>query len=512
MAIFDPVEQRMAVRVVYDGVAHAGKTTNLRQLCALFVAQKKLEVDTPEELRGRTLYFDWMQIMAGVVCGFPLLCQVVSVPGQVVLTPRRRHLLAAADVVVYVCDSHPDGVAAAREGLALYDRIAQLRGVDVPLVIQANKQDQVGALGGPELLAALGREGTPLVEGIATDGVGVVDTFVTAVRSVARSLQSRVDRGSLSVEVRRADTSRELLAQLAHQRDLRHGEGARAYREWAAELVLEEAQAAFLVDEAMTALAADPARRDAAAAAAAALDAPAAPATSVRSDGAAPPAAPSPDVPTGFIWPAHTGREIVRSLALDPAQLKPQSRGDGALEITVRGHVARTTSRARHPDVETARQALVRGARESIQLERLLVPETVLVAQPAPDGACWIWTVRPEVPTVARLLEARAMTPELLAAYGMAVVETLRVALRNGFGVELGVRSFGVQEGALRYLGERLALPTDAADLSSSVVAAASAIERSGADAAPFLSAFERSLSKRLTPEERAVFTTSTEA
>ena len=51
-----------------------------------------------------------------MVCGFPLLCQVISVPGQVVLTERRRHLLATADAVVYVCDSAESKVEMARDG------------------------------------------------------------------------------------------------------------------------------------------------------------------------------------------------------------------------------------------------------------------------------------------------------------------------------------------------------------------------------------------------------------
>ena len=67
MAFFDPAEQRMGVRVVYDGVARSGKTTNLRQLCALFATQRTTELYTPAELDGRTLYFDWAQFHAGVV-------------------------------------------------------------------------------------------------------------------------------------------------------------------------------------------------------------------------------------------------------------------------------------------------------------------------------------------------------------------------------------------------------------------------------------------------------------
>ena len=201
MPIFDPTEQRMAVRVVYDGVACAGKTTNVRQLCTLFIAQQKSDVETPAEMSGRTLYFDWLSIMAGQVCGFPLLCQVVSVPGQVVLTPRRQHLLGSADVVVYVCESHPAGIEAAKAGLALYDRIAAERGIAIPLVIQANKQDQRGALDSADLLKALGREGTPVIEAIASEGVlGLTE----ATRGVVATASLRdVNAGELPIDASR---------------------------------------------------------------------------------------------------------------------------------------------------------------------------------------------------------------------------------------------------------------------------------------------------------------------
>jgi hypothetical protein len=36
MPVFDLARQRMCVRVVYDGVAAAGKTTNLRHLREVF--------------------------------------------------------------------------------------------------------------------------------------------------------------------------------------------------------------------------------------------------------------------------------------------------------------------------------------------------------------------------------------------------------------------------------------------------------------------------------------------
>ncbi len=510
MPIYDPFEQRMAVRVVYDGVACAGKTTNLRQLCTLFLAQRTTELYSPGDMHGRTLFFDWMQIQAGVVSGFPLLCQVVSVPGQVVLTPRRKHLLATADVVVYVCESHEGAMRSARSGLELYDLVAKERGVPIPLVIQANKQDQVDAFDGPALLRALGREGVPVVEGIASEGVGVVDTFVTAVRTVVRAIQARTEVDELHVPVRRADTAEAVLSRLLEEE---------LAPEWAAEMLLEEAQAAFLVEEAMAVVATDPEARAAAAAAAEELShidmtpppvvdetaaAPSAPVASLT----APPILPRHDVPTGFIWPAHTGRATVRSLAMTGLEANALD-AEGRVVHVAHGYVASTSTRARFGDGEAARQALVKSARECTQLDRLLAPETVLVAQTVTDGSCWIWTVRPDLPSIERLLGARQTSPELLGAYGVAVVEALRTSLRHGFSVRFSPDAFGVQQGVLRYIGELSPELPRAADVSSSIFAAVDAIERAGADVGTFLDAFERELQRRLTPEERARATAS---
>ena len=148
MAVFDPSEQRLVLRVVYDGAAGAGKTTNIRQLGSLFVAQRITQVVSPAELNGRTLFFDWMQISAGAVCGFPLICQVVSVPGQAAFTARRRQLLESADVVVFVCDSSKEKLNDAVDALLLADELVLPTGEALPLVFQANKQDQEDAVDG----------------------------------------------------------------------------------------------------------------------------------------------------------------------------------------------------------------------------------------------------------------------------------------------------------------------------------------------------------------------------
>lgn len=379
MAVYDLGEQRLCVRVVYDGVAGAGKTTNLRQLCNLFATQRTTELYSPAEQRGRTLYFDWVRISAGVVCGFPLLCQVISVPGQLVLTERRRHLLASADVVVYVCDSAAPSLNRARDGLELLDRVARERGETVPVIVQANKQDQAVAVDGTTVLQSLGRTDLTVVEGIATDGIGVVDTFVTAIRVLARTIQTRSENQGMRVRVQRAESAAEVLKRL---------EQARVDPEWAAEMVLEEAAAALLFDDPTSF--AEEAAHDVAPTVNGASEKP-----EPTTGGGAPfPPLPTADVPTGFIWPAHTGRTTLRALESD-ARLSEAIRLDanGHAEHVVGNYVLRTSLDVRFTGAELARQALVRAARERAQ--EAAASDTVLVLQSARDGSCWLWTVTP---------------------------------------------------------------------------------------------------------------------
>lgn len=396
----------MCVRVVYDGPAGAGKTTNLRQLGQLFAAQRTTEVTSPAELRGRTLYFDWMQIAAGVVCGFPLLCQVISVPGQVAFTERRRHLVASADVIVYVCDSTEEGAARAREALGVVREMGA-----APLLLQANKQDQLGALDGRSLLAAVGRDDLLVTEAIATEGIGVVDTFVAAVRTVARQLQDRMERGDLLVPVRSAPGMKRVLAQVAEAPFDPYG---------AAELLLEEASASmhFAAEE---------------------------PPTKRTPEKAAP--LPRPDVPTGFIWPAHTGRAALEQLGRKSG-VADSVAVERFVEYEVDGHVMTTGTDARFADPELARQALVRAARERTQLGPLLVAGTVLVVQPADDGSSWLWTVAPKIHGVKSWLDDAR-----LPALAEAVVSAVQISRRHGIGFEPSLDAFGVQQGSVRYRG-----------------------------------------------------------
>lgn len=414
MAVFDLELQRVCVRIVYDGPAHAGKTTNVRQLAAMFPSRNGAEVISPSELHGRTLSFDWLQINAGAVAGFPLICQVISVPGQSALTARRRHLLESADVVVYVCDSAPHQVGRAQQNLDLLSRIDRER---PQLVLQANKQDQRDALRGAALAQSLGLEGVHVVEAIAVDGAGVMDTFVSAVRAISRDMQTRLEAGDVRIPVRRADTPDGLLGRMSLEA---------LDPEAAAELLLQEVQASMSTPIV--------------------IDRPVQPETAPSEPLA--PVLPSPQVPPGHVWPAHTGRALLESIA---GKTPSSSVVDGdRITVRVGDYVLSTSQRLRFHEGETARMAIVRAARERSQLGELLPPDTVLVLQPASDDSCWLWTIRRAMESCERALESDASVPDRL---GRATAELLRIAVRNQFALDLSTRSFAIDD-TVRYVGD----------------------------------------------------------
>jgi ADP-ribosylation factor family len=152
--------------------------------------------------------------------GRRIRCQIVSVPGQASLASRRRRLLSTADVVVFVCDTTQGAVTQARSYLhgtrtALTSRAGPTAGI----VLQANKRDHADALPLPELRAALGAtdEKVAIVESVATDGSGIREAFVFAVRLALDRVRELMTIEPLQVGSRRA------LRATAHQVAVQRG-------------------------------------------------------------------------------------------------------------------------------------------------------------------------------------------------------------------------------------------------------------------------------------------------
>lgn len=487
MAFFDPHEQRVCVRVVYDGAAGAGKTTNMHQLASLFASRDPNRVETSYEVEGRTLYFDWLQIRAGLVAGIPLLCQIVSVPGQIALTPRRRYLLETADVVVYVCDSRPEQLDRAREGLAILREVLSERGTDIPIVLQPNHQDGRDAVEGAEVAKALGLSDVTRVDAIASEGLGVVDTFVAAVRDLSRRLRDRAAASGLDLEIRRASSRTTLLERVS---------ALEVDPEAAAEMLLEEASASLLLGE----LEEDDAPR------APTVECPADARETVRGPRGRGALLPTPDVPAGFVWPAHTGRDLLGRIAGN-GRLRQRAveLRDGSYEVKAEGYVLRTHARARFQSADEARQALVRAARERAQLEHLTLPDTVLVASEGGDDAYFVWTLAPEVEPLRESLRRMPdadVTHRWLEAYGVALADMLRVRARHGLELSTDLGDLGFRGERLRYLGEIARTSSTGPPLSSVLAKALAEVARAGWDDSIVRAAFNREAGRWLSTED----------
>jgi signal recognition particle receptor subunit beta len=218
MAILDPRSDAVVIRVVYDGSPMAGKTTSVRALGRGLGG----EVCSPAEVSGRTLYFDWLDYTGGLFEGRRIRCQIVSVPGQATLAPRRRRLLEGADAIVFVGDSTPAGFAADRSYLSgLQAVLERLSGPPVGIVFQANKRDRADAV--PigtvrSMLAELGLR-VGVVESIATESSGIREAFVFAVRLALDRVRDLMRTGELPAARPEVDSAQELLEDLKRAED-----------------------------------------------------------------------------------------------------------------------------------------------------------------------------------------------------------------------------------------------------------------------------------------------------
>ncbi len=354
MATIDEDDDVLVVRVVYDGAPLCGKTTTLRALAkSLGVA-----VTTPEEREGRTLFFDWVDYVGGVFDGRQIRCQIISVPGQRDLGPRRQHLLDAADVVVLVVDTRAAVYEAALS--TVRQRAAACRETDPPLglILQANKRDHDSAVPRARMFADVETIApVAIVETVATTGQGVREGFVFAVRLALDRVRALVDRGALPRGKPEAEHPLELLDQLKT-------------------LPLRFDPAPTLAPPAPD----RPAPRSH-------ISVP--PTPIAPSDIPEVPFVPDPLMPSGTIWPPVDGRALLGEVA--GAGLLPRRTASGDWSAAGAGWRLHSHKDALFGDVDAGRRALIQWARVHTQHERLLSPGRAVVLADAGEGRVRLW-------------------------------------------------------------------------------------------------------------------------
>ncbi|MGN6106085.1 MAG: GTP-binding protein [Kofleriaceae bacterium] len=369
MAVVDAERSAVVIRIVYDGPPHAGKTTSVRALARSLMRS----VDTPRELEGRTLFFDWLEYTGGLFEGHQIRCQIVSVPGQPELAARRRALLESADVVVFVADSSDRG-AVARS----VDHIRELQEIlgrsddqPVGVIVQANKRDVPGAVPRDELRAALGEDFAhlALTESVAEAGSGIRETFVFAVRLALDRIRELVVRDELPRRRPAIDSAEELLAAL--ERLPPDAAGSEPERAPLPPPLVELA--------------------------------------------AAPPNLPDTRVPAGAIWPPVEGRMILHEAAATARVARRLATADWVAGVGTPWRIYSSATDA-FDAFDPGRRALVAWAREHAAHGELLSPSRCIVLAETGDGAWRLW----QIVRIAQSLRSWLVDSEGLGATELA--------------------------------------------------------------------------------------------
>jgi hypothetical protein len=190
----DFAAREVTIKLVYYGPALSGKTTNLVSLHAQAGADTRGRLMTLETQDDRTLFFDLLPLTFRAKDGdVSLRIKLFTVPGQPIHAATRRLVLQGADGVALIADSRVSETQ--RNAEAFFDLRQNLRdnGIELskmPLVIQFNKRDLPEIRSDEELsrLAMRGKE--PVFRAIATQGVGVVETFVGLLHLTWQTLEN----------------------------------------------------------------------------------------------------------------------------------------------------------------------------------------------------------------------------------------------------------------------------------------------------------------------------------
>lgn len=394
MAILDTENNHIVIRLVYDGPPFSGKTTTLKALAGSLAR----EVYTPEEANGRTIYFDWMDYTGGLFEGYQIRCQLVSVPGQLVLAQRRQQLIETADVIVFVGDTSRDEIAESIAHLkSLVSRLETLPGPPVGIIFQANKRDHSEAVDLAEIQQMLGRDmkGISIVESVAKDGVGIRQAFIFGVRLSLDRVRELIKNDSLERGRPPIDSGHDLLQSIKENERIASSLQM-AYFSITSDIptydpdptISEVLQEALLLEEEVSA----------------ALDSVLEIKSKVNgkiteqelvdsmANESATPRPPDPTLPGGLIWPPIEGRMVLHEVNNYEIASSRNPNGDwSANQIGLwRIH---SYSEAEYDDLNQGRQHLIQWAHLHVAGLSMLSPRRCLALADTGEGRWRLWQV-----------------------------------------------------------------------------------------------------------------------
>ncbi|MHB8735168.1 MAG: GTP-binding protein [Terriglobales bacterium] len=191
MSTINRAAREINCKVVYYGPGLGGKTTNLQYIFGQVPGDHRSQMISLATEGDRTLFFDFLPLELGEVRGYKTRFHLYTVPGQVFYSASRKLILRNVDGVVFVADSQAQRLDANLEALDDLQDNLQAQGnalAELPYVLQLNKRDLPGALPVEDLTAALRRFQEPIIPGVASQGVGVLESLQYVAKGVLAKL------------------------------------------------------------------------------------------------------------------------------------------------------------------------------------------------------------------------------------------------------------------------------------------------------------------------------------
>jgi signal recognition particle receptor subunit beta len=192
MTFINYASREINCKIVYYGPGLCGKTTNLQYIFDSTSPQSKGKLISLATETDRTLFFDFMPLELGTVRGFKTRFHLYTVPGQVFYDASRKLILKGVDGVVFVADSQEERMDANIESLHNLEENLRVQGYELsnlPYVLQLNKRDLPNVVPTAELVKELQRKGEPVLEAVASTGIGVFDTLKAVAKQVLIELR-----------------------------------------------------------------------------------------------------------------------------------------------------------------------------------------------------------------------------------------------------------------------------------------------------------------------------------
>jgi len=192
MTFINYASREINCKIVYYGPGLCGKTTNIQWIHSQANPEKRGKLVSLATETDRTLFFDFLPLDMGVIKGFKVRFHLYTVPGQVFYDASRKLILRGCDGVIFVADSQRPRLEANIESIANLATNLRDNGFDIrtiPYVLQLNKRDMPTSTPLAEMEELLRFHNEPMIEAVACQGVGVIETLKACARQILMELQ-----------------------------------------------------------------------------------------------------------------------------------------------------------------------------------------------------------------------------------------------------------------------------------------------------------------------------------